>query len=192
MSKITTSDFQKGMFIEFKGETNQIVEFQFVNPGKGSAFARTKLKNLKTGRVQEFTYKSGEAVVEIPINVREMQYIYREGDNYVFMDEKTFDQASLSKESVGDFAKFIKEGNIYQILLDDGVAIGMRYPQKVRLKVTEAEEGARGNTVTGAKKTVTLETGAKVNVPIFIKVGEVVMIDTSSSEYAGRESTKVY
>jgi len=192
MSKVTTSDFQKGMFIEFKGETHQIVEFQFVNPGKGSAFVRTKLKNLKTGRVQEFTYKSGEGVEEIPINVKEMQYIYKQGDDFVFMDERTFDQATLPKETVGDFAKFIKEGNIYQILLDDGTAVGMRYPQKVRLKVTEAEEGARGNTVTGAKKSVTLETGAKVNVPIFIKTGEVVMIDTDTGEYAGRESTKVY
>src|SRR3972149_3280301 len=152
MSVVTTSDFQKGMFIEFKGETNQIVEFQHVNPGKGSAFIRTKLKNLKTGRVQEFTYKSGETVEEIPINTHELQYLYKQETKYIFMDTKSYEQYSLEKDILGNFALFLQENEVYQILIHEGVAVGMRTPKKVRLKVIEAEEGDKGNTVTGAKK----------------------------------------
>lgn len=188
MSKISTADFQKGIFIEFKGETHQIIEFQFVNPGKGSAFVRTKLKNIKTGRVAEFTYKSGEQVDEVPINVREMQYLYKQGEDTIFMDRFTYEQMTLSKELVGDFHKFLKEGEIYQILVHEGVAVGMRYPKKVRLLVTDAEEGARGNTVSGAKKTVTLETGVTIAVPLFIKKGDLIAIDPESGGYLERAS----
>ncbi len=115
MSKISTSDFQKGIFIEFKGEPHQITEFQFVNPGKGSAFVRTKLKSLNSGRVQEFTYKSGDTVDEVPIHVREMQYLYKADNIFFLMDQTTYEQTTVSKDIIGDFHKFMKEGEIYQI-----------------------------------------------------------------------------
>jgi len=192
MSKITTSDFQKGKFIEFKNEPCQIVEYQFVNPGKGSAFVRTKLKNLKSGRVQEFTYKSGEVVEEIPVSAKEMQFLYKQNEELIFMDPRTFEQVSLPLSYIGSFSKFIKEGDIYQVLVYDGQALGMRYPQKVRLKIIEADEGAKGDTVMGAKKIVTLETNVKVAVPLFVKQGETIIVDSDTGEYVGRESQKNY
>ncbi|OGG26902.1 elongation factor P [Candidatus Gottesmanbacteria bacterium RIFCSPLOWO2_01_FULL_39_12b] len=188
MTRITTSNFQKGIFIEYKNEPHQIVEFQFVNPGKGSAFVRTKLRNVKTGRVYEFTYKSGESVVEVFVNVSEMQYLYNENGKFVFMDQKNYNQISLSEEVTGSFHQYLKEGEIYQIFIQDQEAIGMRYPKKVRLMVSEAEEGVKGNTVTGAKKTVILETGARVTVPLFIKKGDFVSIDAETGEYVERIS----
>lgn len=188
MGKITTADFQKGMFIEYKGEPHQIVGLEFVNPGKGSAFVRTKLKNVKTGKVVEFTYKSGESVEEIPIEVHEMQYLYKEMDKYVFMNNRSFEQFKLSKDILGNFSEFIKEGTTYQILIHSGEAMGMRFPKKVRLLVIEAEEGAKGNTVMGAKKIVTVETGAEITVPLFIKKGDLIVIDPETGEYVSRES----
>lgn len=188
MSVVSTSNFQKGMFIEYKGEPHQIAGLEFVNPGKGSAFVRAKLKNVKTGRVQEFTYKSGETAEEIPIEVHEMQYLYREMDKYVFMNNRNYEQLSLTKDILGNFSNFIKEGETYQILVHEGVALGMRFPKKVRLLVIEAEEGARGNTATGAKKVVTVETGAQITVPLFIKKGDLIAIDPESGEYVAREA----
>ncbi len=186
MSNITTAQFQKGMFIEFKGETHQIVEFQHVNPGKGSAFIRTKLKSLKTGRVQEFTYKSGETVEEIPIETREMQYLYQEGDKYLFMDNFSYEQFSMPESVISDYAKFLKPNDTYQILIHGEDAVGVRFPKKVRLLVTQADEGARGDTVSGAGKVVTVETGLKVTVPIFIKEGDTIAVDTETGQYLER------
>lgn len=188
MSVISTASFQKGMFIEYKGEPHQIVGLEFVNPGKGSAFVRTKLKNVKTGRVSEFTYKSGESVQDLPIEVHEMQYLYKEVDKYVFMDNRNFEQTVLSADILGNFVKFIKEGTTYQILLYNGEALGMRFPKKVRLLVTGAEEGAKGNTVMGAKKIVIVETDSEVAVPLFIKKGDLIAIDPETGEYLQRES----
>lgn len=189
MTKITTSDFQKGIFIEFKNEPCQIVDFQFVNPGKGSAFVRTKLKNLSTGKVQEFTYKSGETVEELPIFTKEMQYLYKSGDEYYFMDKQTFEQVSLAKSLIGNFSDFLRESETYQILMLGEKPVGMRFPKKVKLKVTEAETGVKGDTVIGAKKTVTLETGAKVVVPIFIKAGDEIFLNPETGEYLERASS---
>ena len=190
MAKITTSNFQKGIFIEFRGETNQIVEFQHVNPGKGSAFVRTKLKNIKTGKVQEFTYKSGETVEEVPVEVHEMQYLYKDNEYFVFMDRFSYEQVPISKELLGNFRQFLKEGEIYQILLHEGVAIGMRYPKKVRLEVVAADEAVKGNTVMGAKKLVRLETGVTIAAPLFIKEGDSVSVDPQTGEYLERDSAK--
>lgn len=186
MSKITTADFQKGMFIEFKGEPHQIVEFQHVNPGKGSAFIRTRVKSLKNGRVQEFTYKSGESVEQLDINTREMQYLYKEVEKYVFMDNETYEQFSVSATILGSYADFLKENEIYQLLVYGEDVIGIRFPKKVRLKVIETEEGARGNTVSGATKPAKLETGVTVQVPLFIKEGDVVGVDPETSAYVDR------
>lgn len=186
MSKITTADFQKGIFIEFKGEPNQILEFQHVNPGKGSAFIRTKLKNIKSEKVQEFTYKSGETVEEIPINVREMQYLYKSGEDFVFMDNRNYEQLNLPKSILGSFEKFIKEGDTYQILVQDSLPLGMRFPKKVRLKVIEAEDAVKGNTSTSAKKTVVLETGVQILTPLFIKKGDLIAVNPETGEYLER------
>lgn len=192
MSRISTSDFKKGIYIEFRGEPHQIVDNTFVNPGKGSAFVRTKLKNLKTKRVCEFTYKSGEVVEEIPVEVSEMQYLYLQDDLLFFMDPRSYEQVSLPKDLIGDFINLIKEGEIFQILLHDGKALDMRIPPKVRLKVTESLDESAGNTVNGAKKYVTVETGAKVLAPLFVKTGEIIIIDPVTFEYTGRETGGKY
>lgn len=186
MSTISTGDFAKGLFIEFKGEPHQIVELTFVNPGKGSAFVRTRLKSLKTGKVQEFTYKSGESVEEIPVNTREMQYLYKEGENFIFMDNFSFEQYSISAAMLGTYANYLKANDTYQILVNGEEAVGLRFPKKVHLKVAEADEGAKGNTVSGGTKTVVMETGAVVTVPLFIKQGEMIAIDPESGEYLER------
>jgi elongation factor P len=186
MSNITTADFKKGIFVEFKGETHQIAEFQHVNPGKGSAFVRTRLKSLKTGRVQEFTYKAGEPVVEVPVETHEMQYLYKELDKYIFMDNFSYEQYSIPEAMISDFALFMKPNDTYQVLVHGEDAVGIRLPKKVRLKVTEADEGAKGNTATGATKTVKVETGAIVTVPLFIKQGDVIAVDPETNSYLER------
>ena len=186
MSVITTANFTKGIFIEFKGEPHQIVELNFVNPGKGSAVVRTRLKSLKSGKVQEFTYKSGESATEIPVATREMQYLYKEGDKYIFMDNFSYEQFGISEAMLGSYVHYIKPNDTYQILVNGEDAVGLRFPKKVRLKVTEADDGAKGNTVSGATKTVVVETGAVVTVPLFIKEGDVVAIDPETGAYLER------
>ena len=186
MSAITTAQFSKGMFIEFKGEPHQITDMQFVNPGKGSAFVRTKLKSLKTGKVQEFTYKSGESAEEVDIATREMQYLYKEGENYIFMDNFSYDQFPISSLMLGSYVNYLKPNDTYQILIDGDTAVGIRFPKKVHLRVTEADEGSKGNTVTGATKTVVVETGAVITVPLFIKAGDMLAIDPETGTYLER------
>ncbi len=188
MSKITTADFHKGMFIRFKEEPYQIVEFQHVNPGKGSAFVRTKLKGVKNFKSLEFTFKSGESVEELSINTREMQYLYKAGEDYSFMDNFNFEQSTVGKDILGDYARFLKENDIYQILVYEDTAIGVRFPKKVYLKVIETEEGVKGNTVSGAMKPAKLETGVTIQVPLFIKEGDVIGIDPEIGEYVDRSS----
>lgn len=190
MSLISTAQFQKGMCIEFKNEPHQIVDLTFVNPGKGSAFIRTKLKNIKTGRVQEFTYKSGETVQQLPVEVHEMQYLYKAGLDFLFMDTRNYEQISIPKEILGNLSNFLKEGDIQQIQLLENKPLGVRFPKKVRLKVTEADEGVKGNTVSGARKSVVVETGASVYVPLFIKTGDTISVDPSTGDYVERESMK--
>lgn len=186
MSTISTADFKKGIFIEFKGETHQIVEFQHVNPGKGSAFVRTRLKALKTGKVQDFTYKSGEQVTEIPVETHEMQYLYKEADKFVFMDNMTYEQYGVPEAMIGDFVLYLRPNDTYQILIHGDDAVGIRLPKKVRLLVSEADDGARGNTATGATKTVKVETGAVVTVPLFIKQGDMIAVDPETNTYLER------
>jgi len=186
MAKITTASFKKGMFIEFRNEAHQIVDMQFVNPGKGSAFVRAKLKSLKSGRVVEFTYKSGEAVEELPINTREMQYLYKESDAFVFMDNVSFEQYKIAAALLEEFVKYLKPNDTYQVLVYGDSAVGIRFPKKVWLKVTEASDGAKGNTATGATKTVTVETGAVITCPLFIKNGDVIGIDPDTGAYLER------
>ncbi len=187
MANITTAQFKKGIFIEFRGEPNQITDMQFVNPGKGSAFVRTKLKSIKTGKVVEFTFKSGESAVEVSVETHEMQYLYQEGENYVFMDNQSYEQYQLPKDMLGDFVNYLKPNDVYQVLIHGEEPLGVRFPKKVWLKVIEAEEGARGNTVSGGgTKIVTVETGLKVTAPLFIKNGDTIGIDPETGEYLER------
>lgn len=188
MSRITTANFQKGMYIEFKGEPHLIVEFQHVNPGKGSAFVRTRVKSLKTGRVQEFTYKSGESVEQLEIFTQEMQYLYKEGETYHFMDNRSYEQMGILGQVLGNLIHYLKDNEIYQVLVHEGQAIGVRLPKKIRLKVIETEEAVKGNTVSGATKLAKLETGATVQVPLFIKEGDTVSVDPETDTYVERVS----
>src|SRR3989344_88603 len=188
MSRITTAEFHKGMFVDFKSEPHQIVEFQHVNPGKGSAFVRTRLKSLKNGRVQEFTYKAGEGVDEIEIVTREMQYLYHEGENYAFMDNASYEQFSVSETVLGEHANYLKENETYQLMVMDEVVMGIRFPKKVRLRVTETDEAVKGNTVSGATNPAALETGVTIQVPLFIKTGDTIGIDTETGAYTERVS----
>ncbi len=187
MSTITTANFKKGIFIEFKGEPHQITDMQFVNPGKGSAFVRTKLKSIKTGKVVEFTFKSGESATEVAVETHEMQYLYKEGESYVFMDNHSYEQYQIPEAMIGDFVYYLKPNDVYQILVHGDEAIGVRFPKKVWLKVIDAEEGARGNTVSGGgTKIVTVETGAKITAPLFIKNGDTIGVDPETGEYLER------
>lgn len=186
MGKITTSQFEKGMFIEFKNEIHQISEFQFVNPGKGSAFVRTKLRNIKSGNSLEFTYKSGETVNQVSVFVKEMQYLFKTEDIYTFMDPESFEQYVIKGSLIGNFKNYLKEGEIYQLFLHENNLLGLRSPKKVKLMVKEAEEGAKGNTVSGARKSVRLETGIEIQVPLFIKNGDIIAINPDTGEYLER------
>lgn len=188
MAKITTTEFRKGMFIEFKGEPHNIIEFQHVNPGKGSAFIRTRLKSLRSGKVQDFTFKSGETVEELYINTREMQYLYKEREAFLFMDNYTFEQFELTKEILGELSAYLKENETYQIMIFQDKAVGLRFPKKVLLKVIDTEDATKGNTVSGATKPAKLETGIVVQVPLFIKVGDSISVDPESGEYVERNN----
>jgi elongation factor P len=162
------------------------VEFQHVNPGKGSAFVRTKLKALKTGKVVEFTFKSGETMEEVPVATREMQFLYKENTNYMFMDNFSYEQFAMPESLLSDYISYLKPNDTYQVLVHGEEPIGIRFPKKVRLLVTEAEQGARGDTVSGANKVVTVETGLKVSVPLFIKEGDIIAIDPETGSYLER------
>ncbi len=186
MGTISTSDLKKGLCILFHDAPHLVVDKTFVSPGKGSAFYRTKLKSLKTGNVVDFTFKSGEKLEEAPVEVKELQYLYRDNDSLVFINPRTYEQLTLPREMVSDFFPLLKEGENYQVYVLDEKAIAVRPPLKVRLKVIHAEAGARGDTVTGATKEVEVETGYKLQVPLFIKEGDLIAINVETGQYAER------
>lgn len=183
---ISVNDFRTGLTIELEGEVWQVVDFQHVKPGKGAAFVRSKLKNIKTGAVVEKTFRAGEKVSRAHVDKRAMQYLYSSGDEYVFMDNENYDQISLTKEQLGDNLKYLKENMNIQVLMFQGAIIGIELPNFVELKVVETEPGIKGDTATGATKNATLETGAVIQVPLFINVGDVVRIDTRTGLYLER------
>jgi len=183
---ITSNDFKNGMTIELDGHLMTIVEFLHVKPGKGSAFVRTKLKNLKTGYSVEKTFRAGEKVMRAHIEKRPMQYLYSSGSDYIVMDNENFEQITLSGELLGDSAKWLKEGMEVSVLFHDTEAIGVDVPNFVDLKVTETEPGFKGDTATGGNKPATLETGAVINVPLFVNVDDVLQIDTRTGQYLRR------
>ncbi|MGD0621655.1 MAG: elongation factor P [Thermacetogeniaceae bacterium] len=183
---ISTNDFRTGLTIEVERDVWTVVDFQHVKPGKGSAFVRCKLKNLRTGGVVERTFRAGEKLLRAHLERREMQYLYREGDSFVLMDNETYEQTSLSGEQLGDNVKYLKENmNLYLLTHADSL-IGVELPNTVELEVVATDPGLRGDTATGGTKPATLETGLIIQVPLFIGAGTVIKVDTRSGEYLER------
>jgi len=182
----STTDFRNGLKIEIDGIPYIIVEFQHVNPGKGSAFCRTRLKNLKTGQVLDKTYKSGEKVDKPDIDPRTLQFLYSTGDDYNFMDTSTYDQFAIQKKNLGGAELFMKENAEVEVLFHNGEAITVELPMFVNLQVTETDPGVRGDTASGGTKPATVETGAVVKVPLYLEQGEIIKIDTRTKEFVER------
>jgi len=182
----TTSDFRNGLKIDFEGDPYLIVYFQHVKPGKGGAFVRTKLKNLKTGSVIEHTFRSGDKVDKPDLEEREMQFMYRMENQFHFMETKTYEQIYLDEEHMGDAANYMIENLPVKVLFYKGEPIGIDLPIFISLAIVEAEPGVRGDTVSGATKPAKLESGAVVQVPLFLSVGDKVKIDTRTGTYIER------
>jgi len=181
-----TSDFRNGLKIEYDNQPFVIVEFQHVKPGKGAAFTRTRIKNLITGRVLQPTFKSGEKVGKPDVEEKTMQFLYVEGTDLTLMDTTTYDQVAIPKEQIGEPGQFLKENMEVQVLFWNGKPINVDLPLHVNLKITETEPGVRGDTATNATKAATTETGARINVPLFINEGDVIRVDTRTGEYVER------
>ena len=186
MATISTNNFRNGAKIELNGEPYSIIEFQHVKPGKGGAFVRTKLKNLKTGRVIDKTFRAGEKVDEAPVEEKNMQYLYPEGDKFCFMDNETYEQLFLTAEQLQGSRDFLQENTNVQILFHRGQPIGVDLPIFVELEVIDTDPGMRGDTASGGSKPATLSTGAVVQVPLFINIGDRIRLDTRSGEYIER------
>jgi len=186
MANYNTSQFKTGLKIMQDGDPCNIVENEFVKPGKGQAFSRVKLKNLKTGRVVDRTFKSGESVEGADVMETELQYLYTDGEFWNFMDEETFDQIAADKTAVGDAHKWLKEQDTVTVTLWNDVPIVITPPNFVTLAVTDTDPGLKGDTASGGVKPATLETGAVVRVPLFIEIGELLKVDTRSGEYVSR------
>lgn len=182
----STTDFRKGLKIEINGEPFVIVDFQHVKPGKGGAFVRTRLKSLITGNVIDQTFRAGERVDKPDLEEREMQFLYETNGEYHFMDVHTFEQLYLTAEQLGESRDFLKENLIIKALFHNKRPIGIEVPMFVELKVIKAEPWIRGDTATGATKPVTLESGAVIQVPLFVEEGDIVRIDTRTREYIER------
>lgn len=183
---ISAGDFRNGITIELEGNVYQIIEFQHVKPGKGAAFVRTKLKNIKSGGVVEKTFRPTEKCPQARIDRREMQYLYADGDLYNFMDTENYEQMAMSRADVGDTMKFVKENEMVKMLSHNGSVFAVEPPFFVELEVTETEPGFKGDTATGATKPAVVETGATVSVPLFVNQGDIIKIDTRNGEYLSR------
>lgn len=181
-----TSDIRKGLKFLIDGDPYMVVEFQFVKPGKGTAFTRTKIKNMITGAVLDRTYRSGEKLEPANIEERQMQFLYKEGENFCFMDTESYEQVLIPPEIVGDVAKFMPDNIDVQVLFFNERPMEVTLPNFVELEVTHTEPGIKGDTASGATKPATLSTGAVINVPLFIEEGEVLKIDTRTNSYIER------
>jgi elongation factor P len=182
----STTDFRKGLKIEMGGEPYVIVDFQHVKPGKGGAFVRTRLKSLVTGNVIDQTFRSGDRVDKPDLEEREMQFLYKTGGEFHFMDTNTYEQLFLTADQLGESKDFLKENLVIKALFHNKRPIGIEVPMFVELEVIQSEPGIRGDTATGATKPVTLESGAVIQVPLFVEEGDVVRIDTRTREYITR------
>ena len=183
---ISAGDFRNGVTIELDGNVYQIIEFQHVKPGKGAAFVRTKLKNIKSGGVVEKTFRPTEKCPTARIDRKDMQYLYADGDLFYFMDVETYDQIALDSASIGDALKFVKENEMVKMCSHNGSVFAVEPPLFVELEITETEPGFKGDTATGATKPATVETGATVFVPLFVNTGDKIKIDTRTGEYLSR------
>lgn len=185
---ITAGDFRNGMTFEMDGKVCQVVEFQHVKPGKGAAFVRTKYKNVITGAVLETSFNPTAKFEKAHIDKKEMQYLYKDGDMYVFMDMESYEQISLDEETAGDAMTFVKENDLCKVCSYKEKVFSIEPPMFVELEVTETEPGLKGDTATNVMKPATVETGATIKVPLFINVGEKIKIDTrvAGGEYMGR------
>jgi elongation factor P len=187
--QVSTAEFKRGLKIQFDGEPYSIVEFQHVKPGKGGAFVRTKLKHMKLGRVIDNTFRAGEKVELVDFDERRMQYLYKDDDRYHFMDLETYDQISLLAEQVGEAREFLKENTEVEILFINQSPVTVELPNFIELRIVKVDPGIRGDTATGGSKPATLETGAVIQVPLFLNEGDVVKVDTRSGDYLGRVAT---
>lgn len=183
---LTTSDFKNGMTIILDGALWQIIEFQHVKPGKGHAFVRSKLKNIETGATVDRTFRTDEKIEQAIIDRREMQYLYNDGDDYIFMDTDTFDQVHVPAETVGEMGDYLRESDTATVAFHEGRALGVDLPAAVELEVTETEPGMKGDRVSGALKPATLETGKIVQVPLFVEIGDRLKVDTRDGSYLSR------
>ena len=183
---VSAGDFRNGVIFEMDGQVFQVVEFQHVKPGKGSAFVRTKFKNIKSGSVVERTFNPNEKFDSAPLDRSDMQYIYADGDLYYFMDQTTYEQRPIAAADIGDTIKFLKEETVCKVLSYKGEVLGVELPITVELRISACEPGVRGDTTNNAGKLATLETGATVKVPLFVNQDEVIRIDTRTGEYLER------
>ena len=186
MPTITTNDLKNGMTLELDRDLVQVVDFQHVKPGKGHAFVRTTLRNVRTGSVVDRTFRAGEKVQRAIIDKRSMQFLYRDGADYVLMDDQTYDQIQVTPTTLGDATNYMVEQGTTLILMYGDEVIGVELPASVELVITETEPGPQGDRVSGARKPATLETGLVVQVPLFIELGERVKVDTRSGDYLSR------
>jgi elongation factor P len=185
---ISSNDFRPGVSIELDGGVWRVVEFLHVKPGKGAAFVRTKLKNVQSGNVVERTFRAGETVPQANLEKSTMQHTYKDGDNFVFMDMETYEEASLSPTQIGDRVKYLKEGMAVNVVRWGEQVMEVELPNSVVLEITQTDPGVKGDTATGGTKPAIVETGAQVMVPLFITIGEKIKIDTRTDTYLGRES----
>lgn len=185
---ISSNDFRTGTSIELDGSVWRVVEFLHVKPGKGSAFVRTKLKNVKSGNTVEKTFRAGETVPQAVIEKTDMQHTYRDGEDLVFMDMETYEEVRLTAEAIGDQVKYLKEEMSVTVVIWNGQILEVELPNSIVLEVTQTDPGVKGDTATGGTKPAILETGAQVMVPLFISIGEKIKVDTRTDTYLGRES----
>ncbi|MBD3880691.1 elongation factor P [Phormidium tenue FACHB-886] len=185
---ISSNDFRPGVSIELDGSVWRVIEFLHVKPGKGSAFVRTKLKNVQTGSVLERNFRAGETVPQAVIEKSTMQHTYKDADEYVFMDMETYEEGRLSSRQIGDRVKYLKEGMEVNVVRWNNQVLEVELPNSVVLEVTQTDPGVKGDTATGGTKPATVETGAQVMVPLFISTGERIKVDTRTDSYLGRET----
>ena len=186
MAATTTADFRNGMVIRYTGELYTVTEFHHVSPGNWRAFVRVRLKNLKTGRVLEQRFRAGEEIEEVRVEHQNWQFLYVDGDDYIFMNTETFDQQPVPKEMLGDALPFLKEQDIVEMLVVGENIIAVELPNFLELRVESAEPGVRGDTANNVTKPATLETGAIINVPLFVNPGDKIRVDTRSGQYVER------
>ncbi len=183
---VSVNDFKTGLTIKYNGYLYQVLEFQHVKPGKGSAFVRTKLRNLDTNSIQDITFNAGEKVQKAQIDKKSMQYLYKEGPTYYFMDMETYEQLEIPEDVIGDAKKFLVENQVITIIMNEGRIIGINLPEKIEIKVVDCEPAIKGDTKSGGDKNATLETGVDIRVPLFVENGDVIVVNTSTGTYVSR------